>query len=113
MFDFLRPETAGPTPQHIARSFRWLGWIGLWLQTLLGFVPLLVVVTTVLFGPGQQRSSRFSIGLWLAIAALVILLFSIYWCFRYTRLAHQLERPDQRPPKAAVQRALRIGLLTI
>lgn len=112
MFDFLRPRVNEFTPQQSARSFRWLGWLGLWLQTLLGFIPLLVVVTTVLFGSGQQRGSRFSLGLWLAIAALVILLFSIYWCFRYTRLANQLERSDQRPAKAAIQRTLKIGLLT-
>ena len=99
-----------PSPQQIARSLRWLGWGGFWLQTLLGFVPLLVVVTTVLSRTGQQ-SGGFSFGIGLAIFCLIILIFSIYWCYRYTKLARKVERADSRPAKAQVNRDLRLGLL--
>lgn len=105
MFDFLKPEAPSPTPLQIARSLRWLGWSGFWLQALLGFIPLLVVVTTVLFKSG------FYFGLWLAIPCLFILLFSIYWCFRYTQLATRLESQDGRPAKSQVSRDLKLGLL--
>ncbi|ARV59141.1 hypothetical protein BZZ01_11265 [Nostocales cyanobacterium HT-58-2] len=111
MFDFLNPEAAHPTPQQIARSFRWLGWIGFWLQALLGFIPILVVVTTVLFRAGQQQRGGSSFGLWLAIICLVILIFSIYWCFRYVQLAKKLENRDLRPAKSQVSRDLKLGLL--
>lgn len=111
MFDFLNPETANSSPQQIARSLRWLGWGGFWLQALLGFIPIFVVITTVLFKTGQQQRSGSSFGLWLAIACLVILVFSIYWCFRYTQLASKLERRDQRPAKSQVSRDLKLGLL--
>ncbi|GAB4369745.1 MAG: DUF3611 family protein [Elainellaceae cyanobacterium] len=110
MFDFLKPEAVNPTPQQIAHSLRWLGWIGFWLQAFLGFIPLLVVVTRVLFGSGQQPSSG-PFGLWLAIACLIILLFSTYWCFRYTQLASKLESRDLRPAKAQVFRDLKLGLV--
>ncbi|PZV05092.1 MAG: hypothetical protein DCF22_24905 [Leptolyngbya sp.] len=110
MFDFLNLETANSTPQQIARSLRWLGWIGFCLQALLGFIPILVVVTIVLFSPGQ-RQIGFSLGLWLAIACLIILLFSIYWCFRYTQLANKIEIRDLRPAKSQVIHDLRLGLL--
>jgi Protein of unknown function (DUF3611) len=111
MFDFLNPEIANLTPQEIARFFRLLGWIGFWLQSLLGFIPILVVVSTVLFNPGRQQSDGLSIGLFSAIACLLLLLFSIYWCFRYTQLAKKLEMRDLRPAKSQVIRDVKLGLI--
>jgi Protein of unknown function (DUF3611) len=111
MFNFLNPEVANPTPQEIARFFRLLGWIGFWLQSLLGFIPILVVVSTVLFNPGRQQSDGLSFGLFSAIACLLLLLFSIYWCFRYTQLAKKLEMPDLRPAKSQVIRDVKLGLI--
>jgi len=110
MFDFLKPDAINPSPQQIARSLRWLGWGGFWLQALLGFIPLLVVVSTVLFRPAAQRGG-FSFGIGLAFLCLIILLFSIYWCFRYTQLAAKLENWELRPAKAQVRRDLKLGLL--
>lgn len=110
MFNFLK-DAPNLTPTQLARSFRWLGWIGFWLQALLGFVPILVVVTTVLFKPVQYQPTRSSLGFWLAIVCLALLLFSIYWCFRYTRLASQLEVRELRPAREEVVRALKLGLL--
>lgn len=111
MFNFLNPDAAGATPQQIARSLRWLGWGGLWLQVLLGFIPILVVITTVLSRAGQQGVG-FSFGVLLAIVCLIALLFSIYWCFRYTQLANKLEHRDLRPAKSQVVQNLKLGLLT-
>ena len=110
MFDFLNLETANSTPQQIAQSLRSLGWIGFCLQALLGFIPIFVVVSMVLFSP-MQRQIGFSLGLWLAIACLIILLFSIYWCFRYTQLANKIENRDLRPAKSQVSHDLRLGLV--
>jgi hypothetical protein len=111
MFDFLKPESTRPTPQQIARSLRWLGWIGFCLQTLFGFIPILVVVTYALFRSGRGQSGGLSFGLWLALTCLVILLFSVYWCFHYTQLAKKLEIRDLRPAKSQVSRDLKLGLL--
>jgi hypothetical protein len=110
MINFLKPQSTSPTLQQIARSFRRLGWIGFWLQTLLGFIPLLVIVATIVFRTGQQQVSVFSFGLWLAIACLIILIFSIYWCFRYTQLANKLDR-DLRSTKSQMLRDLKLGLV--
>jgi mannose/fructose/N-acetylgalactosamine-specific phosphotransferase system component IID len=111
MFNFLNPEAANPTPQQIARFFRLLGWIGFWLQSLLGFIPILVVVTAVLFSPNRQQSGGLSFGLFSAIACLLLMIFSIYWCFRYTRLARKLASRDLRPAKSQVIRDLKLGLI--
>lgn len=107
----LKPNASGISLQQVAQSLRWLGWVGLCLQSLLGFIPILAVITAVLFNPVRQQQSGFSFGLWLAIFCLFILLFSIYWCFRYTRLANQLEVRELRPAKARVIQDLKWGLL--
>lgn len=111
MFHFLNAESPSLSPKKIASSLRWLGWAGFWLQALFGFIPILVVVANVLFNPGSQQSGGFSFGLWLAIICLLILLFSIFWCFRYTQLATRLEAPTRRPPKSQVVRDLKLGLV--
>jgi len=110
MFNFLNPDAPSPTPREIAASFRWLGWIGFALQALLGVIPTIVVVMSALFSP-IQRQVGFSLGLWSAIACLAILIFSIYWCFRYTILARRLEDPDIRPAKSQVIQDLKWGLV--
>lgn len=107
MLDFLKPDFVHPTPQQVGRYFRWFGWAGFWLQTVLGVIPILVLITTVL-----SRGGSLSFGLFLAIVALVLLCFSIYWCFRYVQTGNRLMRSDTRPAKAAVFRNLRLGLLT-
>ncbi|MEA5532541.1 DUF3611 family protein [Crocosphaera sp. XPORK-15E] len=106
----MKSETSSPTPQQIGRSLLWLGRIGLILQVLLGFIPLLVVVTYVLSQSGQKQTGGFSLGLWLAIACLIILIFSIYWCFRYTQLAKKLKNSETRPSKSQIIRDLQLGL---
>jgi len=111
MLNFLDPDSPGLTPHQLAQSFRWLGWVGFGLQAALGFIPLLVVVTNVLFGTGRSPMGGLSMGLWLAIICLIALLFSIYWCFRYTQIASKLEIRDLRPAKFQVLQALRWGLL--
>jgi mannose/fructose/N-acetylgalactosamine-specific phosphotransferase system component IID len=106
MLDFLKPDFVHPTPQQVGRYFRWFGWAGFWLQALLGFIPILVLITTALTRPG----STFTFGLLLAMLCLLILCFSIYWCFRYVQVGNNLVRPNTRPSKAGVLRDLRLGL---
>jgi mannose/fructose/N-acetylgalactosamine-specific phosphotransferase system component IID len=108
MFDFFKPDFIDPTPQQVGRYFRWFGWTGFWLQTLLGLIPILVLIVRVLTRAGQGNA--FSLGLLLAMLCLITLCFSIYWCFRYTRIGGDLVRPDTRPAKAQVLRELRLGL---
>jgi formate hydrogenlyase subunit 3/multisubunit Na+/H+ antiporter MnhD subunit len=112
MFSFLNPQAPSPSLGQIAHSFKWLGWLGIWLQALLGFIPILVVLMNVFFGSGQRYQLGLSFNLWLAIIALLVLLFSIYWCYRYTRIGSTLTDPQRRPSKNEVYRVLKTGLVT-
>ncbi|WP_088888802.1 DUF3611 family protein [Leptolyngbya ohadii] len=110
MLNFFDPEAPNPKPHEIAHAFRWLGWTGLGLQSLLGFLPILVLIGNILAKPTGQTGG-WSFGLWLAIACLIILGFSIYWCFRYIQVGNRLPNRNLRPAKANVIRDLKIGLL--
>ncbi|MGK7946662.1 MAG: DUF3611 family protein [Microcystaceae cyanobacterium] len=98
--------------RKIAPPFLWLGRIGLGLQTLLGFIPILVILAYLLWQTGQQRMGGFAFTLGLAITCLMMLIFSIYWCFRYTLIANRLKNADSRLTRKAVVRIVRLGLFT-
>nr|WP_072041337.1 DUF3611 family protein [Leptolyngbya sp. LK] len=74
MASIFRPGSGSPTPQQIARNCRYLGWLGFWLQVVLGLIPLLVVIGLVLTRLGQWPSGWFSLGLWLALLCLGFLI---------------------------------------
>lgn len=110
MLNLFNSESPSLKPQEIAYVFRGLGWLGLGLQALLGFLPILVLVSNILTKPARQTGG-WSLGLWLAIVCLIILGFSLYWCFRYVQIASRLSDRNLRPAKAKVIRSLKIGLL--
>ena len=39
MASFIRSGSSSPTPEQIARNCRQFGWIGFWLQAVLGLIP--------------------------------------------------------------------------
>lgn len=104
-------EHPAPSPRRLAVEFRWMGWLGFWLQSLLGFVPISLLIFALFL---YQRPNRGTVGIGnvLAFACLIALLFTIYWCFRYTRVAIDLEDPNFRPRRMDVIRTLWVGLLS-
>lgn len=104
-------EHPAPSPRRLALDFRWCGWLGFWLQSLLGFIPILLLIFALFLYQNPQRGV-IGIGNFLAFGCLVALLFTIYWCFRYTRVALDLEDPNFRPRRIEVIRTLWVGLLS-
>ncbi|MCP6759596.1 MAG: DUF3611 family protein [Fischerella sp. CENA71] len=97
---------------RIASEFRLLGWIGFWLQLFLGSIPLFIAIPTLFFRNNAGRvSTQNGIGVFFAYACLLVLIFTIYWCFRYTRLSKKLDDPDLRPSRKEVTRDLWIGII--
>lgn len=86
-------------PEKLGKSFRRIGWIGFWLQLILGAVPLigggvLLLLNQTAIMPG----GRFDVIGYLALASLVILFLTTLWFFRYTRLGRRLEAQEATPP---------------
>ncbi|QIZ71364.1 DUF3611 family protein [Oxynema aestuarii] len=108
-----------PTVRRVIPALRRVGWISFWVQLVLAVVAGLIFLfsiplaiprdspTTVTRNPGAGPGTFF------AVLGLVALGISIYWAFRYTRLAKQLEatNPNLRPKKADTVKLIRRGLM--
>ncbi|MDZ8027317.1 MAG: DUF3611 family protein [Nostoc sp. SerVER01] len=105
----LAPETRG-----IGNTIRLTGWITFWLQLAIGVVSVLALLFA-LTGRGlvQQQNTGLGIGIFWAVCGIVVLLFSLYWDFRYTRIGKALENRNSalHPSKPDTTRILRLGII--
>lgn len=110
-------HSASPILQRMANTFRLTGWIGFWVQLVLVTVSSLILLFAAVSGGPNDRINSTNPGtgpgLFFALCGILILCFSVYWCFRYTRIARQLQSSDPtvRPSKGNAIQAIRIGLI--
>ena len=115
MFD--RSEAKSPSSlQAIAKAFRIIGWVGFWVQLVLGVVSGIILLVFAIFGQRAGTSGNnpgTGFGVFLAICGLVCLGVSIYLAFRITRLGNQLQssNPVNRPRKIETIQVLRLGIV--
>jgi Protein of unknown function (DUF3611) len=104
----LRPST----DDSLAKAFSRLGWIGFWIQIVIGSIPALLVVYALIFGRNSGAGTRggFLLIEYLTIAGLMILAFTTIWSYRYTRLGAQIADPTRRPSEFAVQQVAWVGV---
>ena len=98
-------------PESLAKQFRMLGWTGFWLQLALIIMPIVLLVY-VLFISSAESVQRKGIDLsnYLSYGSLLVMLFTIFWFYRYTRLGKRIPDPQLRPPLSSVIRTVWIGL---
>ncbi len=77
-----------PGTQSLAKTFSRLGRIGFWVQIVMGAIPLLLMAYAFIFSrsPSGPRAGL-AVVEYLTLASLLILIFTIVWFHRYTRLA--------------------------
>ena len=98
-------------PENIGKSFTRFGWIGFWLQIVLAAFAIFLMVYVLFFSSSasiQQRGMGFSE--YLALFGFLILLFTIFLFWRYTRIGRSMADPDRRPSFSSVTRTLWMGL---
>jgi hypothetical protein len=98
-------------PEKLSRQFSRLGWLGFWLQVAMLAIPLLLLIY-VLFLRSPQSAQRIGIDLsnYLSYGSLLVMVFTTFWFFRYTRLGRRIADPERRPTRMAVERTLWVGL---
>jgi hypothetical protein len=111
----LAPSHHNRNRQHkIATQIRLTGWITLWVQLALALVCSLLLLFA---SPGrefaQQPNPGLGIGVFWAVSVILLLLFSIFCDFRYTRIGRRLDNPKTslHPSKADTTRAIRMGVI--
>lgn len=116
MFDRSEAKSSPSSLQAIAKAFRIIGWVGFWVQLVLGVVSGIILLVFAIFGQRAGTSGNnpgTGFGVFLAICGLVCLGVSIYLAFRITRLGNQLQssNPVNRPRKIETIQVLRLGIL--
>ncbi len=108
---FKRLFNTSPSPQQLATTFRRLGLIGFWCQLLLGLIPIILMIFQWFFSSQPQFIGTPDSGNILTFIDILTLVFTIYWCFRYSQLGSNLQNPDRRPTKVRVIREVWIGII--
>ena len=113
MLRALRNALRPSEDRSLAPAFSRLGWIGFWMQVVIGAVPLTLVTYAFLFGAARAAGTRsgFPLIQYLTVVGLLVLAFTTIWFYRYTRLSVRLADPAQRPTAFSVQRTVLTGAI--
>jgi hypothetical protein len=114
MLQRLQNAVAPSKGKSLAGAFSRLGWAGFWLQLVFGSLPILLLVYHVAFSPRDPDSSG-GLGFtgYLTIINLLLLVFTAYWSYRYTRIGRQLRGPEPGLSEPSLIRTVWTGVVAI
>ncbi|TVQ87443.1 MAG: DUF3611 family protein [Chromatiaceae bacterium] len=96
----------------LAAQFSRIGRIGFILQLVVGIIPIILVISSFLVqAPISGRRTALPLMQWLTIAGVLVLIFTTYWFWSYTRLAKRIDDPATRPPQSALVAKVWTGIL--
>jgi hypothetical protein len=97
--------------EKLSRQFSRLGWLGFWIQAAMLAIPLVLLVYVLsIRGPGSPQRIGIDLSNYLSYGSLLVMVFTTFWFFRYTRVGKRIADPERRPARAAVERTLWVGL---
>ena len=98
-------------PEALAGQFSRLGWIGFWIQLVLVSVPIVLMLYVVFFAsPVSVQRKGIDLSNYLSYGSLIVMVFTTYWFFQYTRLAEKIADPETRPSLSGVTKNIWIGM---
>ena len=106
-----KPPWKPSNPESLSRQFSRLGWIGFWMQVVLIILPVILLIYVLFISSAESAQGKgIDLSNYLSYGSLLVMLFTIFWFYRYTRLAKRIPDPGLRPPQSTVLRTLWIGL---
>ena len=100
-----------PNPEDLAKHFSRLGWIGFWIQLVLVSAPILLMFYVLFLGsPESAHRKGIDLRNYLSYGSLLVMVFTTYWFFHYTRLAGKIADPETCPTLSEVMKKIWIGL---
>jgi hypothetical protein len=101
MLQRLREAITPSKGKSLAGAFIRLGWTGFWLQVVFGSLPILMTAYYLAFArPDPDSRGEFGFIGFLTIINLLMLLFTAYWSYRYTRVGKRIRDPEQSPSES-------------
>ena len=106
--------------QRVAFALRTVGWVSFWVQLVLAVVAAIILLFAIPFAipsttaAGNSTSAGTGGGVFFAICGLLVLGYSVYRAFRFTRLSRQLRSPANavRPKKADTIKQVQFTLVS-
>ncbi|MGF1488872.1 MAG: DUF3611 family protein [Prochloraceae cyanobacterium] len=103
-----------PSKYQFANLFKVLGQISYWIHLILGIISAIIlglIVFSRRLGEPDNNTAIY-ISIVLSFSSLIALGFRIFWAWRYSRMAKQLQDGDPalQPNRSQVINFLRIGL---
>ncbi len=103
--------------QKVAFALRTAGWVCFWAQAVLAVVAgliLLLAIPSTLSSGASQTSAGTGGGVLLAVCGLLVLGYSAYRAFSFTRLSRKLRSPATgvRPKKVETIQQVRLTLMS-
>lgn len=107
-------ETLRPSrTETLAKAFSRWGRSGFWALIVMGALPLVIMVYTLVFTGRPSGSARSGLPLvqFFSTAGLLLLVFLTLWFHRYTRIATRLQDPAKRPSDASLRKTVWTGVV--
>jgi hypothetical protein len=112
MLKWLREAITPSKGKSLAGAFIRLGWAGFWLQLVFGSLPILVLFYYLAFSRHEpETASGFGVPEYLTIINLLIMIFTTYWSYRYTRIGRRIRSTEQAPSESHLIGAVWTGVV--
>lgn len=105
--------------QRVSFALRTAGWVCFWVQLVLAVVATIILLFAIPFALPRATSAAGSSagtggGVFFAICGLIVLGYSVYRSFGFTRLSRQLRSPANtvRPKKADTIKNVQMALMS-
>jgi hypothetical protein len=106
--------------QRVAFALRTVGWVSFWVQLVLAVVAAIILLFAIPFAipsttaAANSTSAGTGGGVFFAICGLLVLGYSVFRAFRFTRLSRQLRSPANaiRPKKADTIKQVQFTLVS-
>lgn len=98
-------------PEKLAKHFLRLGWIGFWIQLVLLTLPVFLLFYVLFVKSSETITSKgIDLSAYLSNGSLLVMLFTTFWFYRYTKLAPKILAPELRPSHNSVAKTIWVGL---
>ncbi len=98
-------------PEKLAKHFLRLGWIGFWIQLVLLTLPVFLLFYVLFVKSSETITSKgIDLSAYLSNGSLLVMLFTTFWFYRYTKLAPRIAAPERRPSQNSVTKTIWTGL---
>jgi hypothetical protein len=98
-------------PEKLAKHFLRLGWIGFWVQLVLLSLPVFLLFYVLFIKSSETIFSKgIDLSAYLSNGSLLVMLFTTFWFYRYTKLAPRIAAPEFRPSQKSVVKTIWVGL---